>query len=30
MYSDEWMDLKKEFINRILELNKDDEWVVKW
>ena len=30
MYSDKWMDLKKEFINRILEWNKDDEFVVKW
>ena len=30
MYSDEWMNLKKEFINRILEWNKDDDFVVKW
>ena len=30
MYSDKWMDLKKEFINKILEWNKDDEFIVKW
>ena len=30
MYSNEWMKLKKEFINRILEWDNDDEWVIKW
>jgi hypothetical protein len=30
MYSDKWMDLKKEFINKILEKDKDDKWVEKW
>ena len=30
MYSEKWMDLKKEFINKILELDKNDTWVKKW
>ena len=30
MYSEEWMKLKKEFISKIKELDKDDEWVKKW
>jgi len=30
MYSDKWMGLKKEFINKILEKDKDDKWVKKW
>ena len=30
MYSDKWMNLKKEFINKILEKDKNDEWVKKW
>ena len=30
MYSDEWMEEKKNFINKILELPANDEFVVKW
>ncbi len=30
MYSEEWMKLKKEFVSKIKELDKDDEWVKKW
>lgn len=30
MYSDEWMDEKKRFINKIIELPADDEFVIKW
>jgi hypothetical protein len=30
MYSEKWMDLKKDFVNKILEKDKDDEWVKKW
>ena len=30
MYSEKWMDLKKEFISKVLESDKDDVWVKKW
>jgi hypothetical protein len=30
MYSEKWMDLKKDFVNKILEKDKDDEWVKRW
>ena len=30
MYSEEWMKLKKEFIKKIKELDKNDKWVKKW
>jgi len=30
MYSEQWMELKKEFIKKIKELPADDEWVIKW
>jgi len=30
MYSEKWMELKKEFISKIKELPADDEWVKKW
>jgi hypothetical protein len=30
MYSEKWMDLKKDFVNKILEKDKGDEWVKKW
>jgi hypothetical protein len=30
MYSEKWMELKKEFISKIKKLDKDDEWVIKW
>ena len=30
MYSDKWMKSKKIFINKILELDSDSEWVKKW
>ena len=30
MYSEKWMDLKKEFVNKIKELDENDEFVKKW
>jgi hypothetical protein len=30
MYSEKWMELKKEFVSKIKELPADDSWVVKW
>ena len=30
MYSEDWMNLKKEFIGKILESDKNDDWVKKW
>jgi hypothetical protein len=30
MYSDKWMDLKKEFIGKIENLPKDNDFVKKW
>jgi len=30
MYGEQWLKLKKEFINKILELDKNDVWVLKW
>ena len=30
MYSDKWMDLKKVFINKILESDSESDWVKKW
>ncbi len=30
MYSEKWIELKKEFINKILEKNENNDWVKKW
>ncbi|MCD5385041.1 thymidylate synthase, partial [Candidatus Gracilibacteria bacterium] len=30
MYSEKWMKLKKDFINKIYESSKNDDWVKKW
>jgi len=30
MYSEKWMDLKKEFVSKIKDLPEDDSWVEKW
>jgi len=30
MYSEAWFELKKEFVNKILEKDKNDPWVIKW
>jgi len=30
MYSEKWMNLKKDFVSKIKELDKNDEWVKKW